>query len=84
MPRMPDSTSAQADSGATPSTSVTPITIVPAVQIPAPVAVESTTAQTAPEITSDAETLALPGLPGGTRDENNPSPVEEEVEPTTR
>ena len=73
MPTMPDSTSAQTDSGATPSTSINPITIVPAVQIPAPVAVESTTVQTAPEITSDAETLALPGLPGVTGDENNPS-----------
>ena len=83
MPRVSDSTSAQSDSGATPSTSVFPITIVPAVQIPAPVAVESTTLQTAPEIASDAETLALPGLPGATGDENNPSPVEEEVEPTT-
>ena len=83
LPSIHDLALSQADSGATLSTSATPITIVPAVQIPAPVAVESTTAQTAPEITSDAETLALPGLPGGTRDESNPSPVEEEVEPTT-
>ena len=52
-------------------------------QIPAPVAVESTTAQPPPEVTSDAETLALPGLPGTTGDENIPSPVEEEVERTT-
>ena len=46
-------------------------------------AVESTTAQSAPEVASDAETLALPGLPGTTGDENIPSPVEEEVERTT-
>ena len=33
-------------------------------------------------LASDAETLALPGLPGATGDENVPSPVEEEVERT--
>ena len=52
-------------------------------QIPAPVAVETTITTPAPEVTSDAETLALPGLPGATENENVPSPVEEEVERTT-
>ena len=80
MPRLPGSASAESASGTTPSAPVNPITIVPAVRIPAPVAVESTAAPPAPEVASDAETLALPGLPGG--DENVPSPVEEEVERT--
>ena len=51
-------------------------------QIPAPVAVEPRPEPPAPEVTSDAETLALPGLPGATGDENVPSPVEEEIERT--
>ena len=82
MPRLSDSTSTESASGTTPSAPVNPITIVPAVQIPAPVAVETTTATPAPEVASDAETLALPGLPETTGDENVPSPVEEEVERT--
>ena len=61
---------------------VNPITTLPAVQIPAPVAVEPTTATPAPEVTSDAETLQLPGLPGAQADENVPSPIEEEGERT--
>ena len=81
-PRLPGSASAESVSGTTPSAPANPITIVPAVQIPAPVAVEPTTAPPAPEVTSDAETLPLPGLPGAAEEENVPSPVEEEIERT--
>ena len=83
MPRLSDPKPAGPASSTTPSAPINPITIVPAVQIPAPVAVEPTTDQSAPEIASDAETLALPGLPGAAGDEHIPSPVEEEVEHTT-
>ena len=82
MPRLPGPAPAESTGDATPSAAANPITIVPAVQIPAPVAVESGAEPPAPEVTSDAETLALPGLPGATGDENVPSPVEEEVERT--
>ena len=43
---------------------------------------ETTTTTPAPEVTSDAETLPLPGLPGAVESENVPSPVEEETERT--
>ena len=82
MPRLADPAPAESTSDIALSAAANPITIVPAVQIPAPVAVESRAEPPAPEVTSDAETLALPGLPGATGDENVPSPVEEEVERT--
>ena len=83
MPRLTDVRSTELTSDTTPSAPVNPITTVPAAQIPAPVAVETTIPAPAPEVVSDAETLALPGLPGTTGEENAPSPVEEEVERTT-
>ena len=83
MPRIPGSASAESVGGTTSSTPANPITVVPAVQIQAPVAVEPTIAPPAPEVTSDAETLPLPGLPGAAEEEKVPSPVEEEIERTT-
>ena len=79
MPKVSDSALTGSTSSTTPSATTNPITIVPAVQIPAPVAIEQRPEPPAPEVTSDAETLALPGLPGATGEENVPSPVEEEV-----
>ena len=52
-------------------------------QIPAPAATQSRAEPSAPEVTSDAETLALPGIPGAKEDETLPSPIEEEGERVT-
>ena len=77
MPRLPDAASAGSVSDTLPSAPVNPLTTVPAVQIPAPVAVESRAEPPAPEVASDAETLALPGLPGATGEENVPGITDE-------
>ena len=82
MPRIPGPASAESADGTTSSAPANPITIVPPVLIPAPVAVEAATPPPAPEVTSDAETLPLPGLPGTAEEQNVPSRVEEEVERT--
>ena len=88
LPRMSDSAHAESTSNTAPGATVNPITVVPitvvpVVQIPAPAAVQSRAEPSAPEVTSDAETLALPGIPGAKEDGTPPSPVEEEVEPAT-
>ena len=80
MPRLPDPAAAESTIDTAPSATANPITVAPAVQIPAPV--ETRAEPPAPEVTSDAETLALPGLPGATGEENVPSPAEEVVERT--
>ena len=47
-------------------------------QISAPTAAQSQAQPPAPEVTSDAETLALPGIPGIEESGPPPSPVDEE------
>ena len=77
MPRINYPAPADSTSDVAPSATVQPTIVVPAVQIPAPV--EQPRAEPhAPEVTSDAETLALPGLPGAREEGAVPSPVEEE------
>ena len=83
MPRISDPAPAESISDTAQGGTANPITVVPTVQIPAPVAVQSGTEPSAPEVTSDAETLPLPGIPGAKEDGTHPSPVEEEVEPAT-
>ena len=52
-------------------------------QISAPTAAQSQAQPSAPEVTSDAETLALPGIPGTEENGPPPSPVEEEPQSAT-
>ena len=80
MPRLPVPAPAESTSNSAQAATASPIIVVPAVQIPAPVATQSGAVPSAPEVTSDAETLALPGIPGAKEDETLPSPVEEEGE----
>ena len=83
MSRIPDPAPAESASNTAQAAMASPIVVVPAVQITAPPATQSHVEPTAPEVTSDAETLALPGIPGTKEDGAPPSPVEEEVQHAT-
>ena len=80
MPGIPDPAPAESTSNVAQGATASPIIVVPMVQIPAPAATQSRVEPSAPEVTSDAETLALPGIPGAREDETLPSPIEEEGE----
>ena len=80
MPRISDPAPAESTSNTAQPATASPIVVVPMVQIPAPAATQSRVEPSAPEVTSDAETLALPGIPGAKDDEALPSPTEEEGE----
>ena len=80
MPRISDPAPAESTSNTAQRATASPIIVVPVVQIPAPVATQSGAEPSAPEVTSDAETLALPGIPGAKEDETLPSPIQEEGE----
>ena len=80
MPRISDPAPAESTSNTAQAAKASPIIVVPIVQIPAPAATQSRAEPSAPEVTSDAETLALPGIPGAKEDEALPSPIEEEGE----
>ena len=83
LPRIPGPEPAESpDNPATPG-AVSPVVAVPTVQISAPTAAQSQDQPCAPEVTSDAETLALPGIPGTEGNEPPPSPVEEEPQSAT-
>ena len=62
---------------------VSPVAAVPTVQISAPTAAQTQDQPSAPEVTSDAETLALPGIPGTEENGPPPSPIEEEPQSAT-
>ena len=82
MPRLSESACTESARSTTTSAPPQVTLVLPPVQIPAPTVEEITTTTPAPEVTSDAETLPLPGLPGAVESENVPSPVEEETERT--
>ena len=83
LPRIPGPEPAESpDNPATPG-AVSPVAADPTVQISAPTAEQSQDQPTAPEVTSDAETLALPGIPGTEGNGPPPSPVEEEPQSAT-
>ena len=82
LPRIPGPEPESPDNPATPG-AVSPVVAVPAVQISAPTAAQSQDQPSAPEVTSDAETLALPGIPGTEGNGPPPSPVEEEPQSAT-
>ena len=81
MPRISDPAPAESTSNTAQAATASPIIVAPIVQIPAPVATQSQAEPSAPEVTSDAEILAPPGIPGAKEDGAPPSPVEEEVQP---
>ena len=62
---------------------MSPIVVVPPVQVSAPTAAPTQDQPSAPEVDSDAETLALPGIPGTEGNGPPPSPVEEEPQSAT-
>ena len=78
MPRISDPAPAESTSDTAQPATASPSVAVPTVQIPAPPATQSQAEPSAPEVTSDAETLALPGIPGPKEDGAPPSPIEEE------
>ena len=78
LPRIPGPEPAESsDNPATPG-AVNPVADVPTAQASESAAAQSQDQPSAPEVTSDAETLALPGVPGTDENGPPPSPVEEE------
>ena len=81
LPRIPGPEPAESlDNPAVPGT-VSPVAADQTVQISAPTAEQDQ--PSAPEVASDAETLALPGIPGTEGGGPPPSPVEEESQSAT-
>ena len=78
LPRIPGPEPAvSSDNPATPG-AVNPVADVPTAQPSESAAAQPQDQPSAPEVTSDAETLALPGVPGTDENGPPPSPVEEE------
>ena len=83
LPRIPGPEPAESPDNPATSGAVSPVAAVPTVQISAPTAAQSQDQPSAPEATSDAETLALPGIPGTEENGPPPSPIEEEPQSAT-
>ena len=83
LPRIPGPEPAESSSNPAKPGAVSSAVADPSVQITAPAAAPSQDQPPAPEVASDAETLALPGIPGA--DENGPPPstIEEEIPSAT-
>ena len=78
LPRIPGPEPAESSSNPATPGAISPAVADPNVQITAPTAAQSQDQPSAPEVTSDAETLALPGVPGADENGPPPSPIEEE------
>ena len=83
LPRIPGPEPVEGtDTPATTGT-VSPANAAPTVQTSAPTEAQLQDQSSAPEVTSDAETLALPGIPGTEGSGPPPSPIEEESQSAT-
>ena len=83
LPRIPGPEPAESSSNPAKPGAVSSAVADPNVQITAPAAAQSQDQPPAPEVTSDAETLALPGVPGADENGPPPSPIEEEIPSAT-
>ena len=83
LPRIPGPEPVESPNDPATAGAVSPVVAVPSVQISAPTAAQSQDQSSAPEATSDAETLALPGIPGTEENGPPPSPIEEEPQSAT-
>ena len=78
LPRIPGPEPEESSNKPATPGAVNPVADVPTAQTSESAAAQSQAQPSAPEVPSDAETLALPGVPGADENRPPPSPVEEE------